>query len=107
MSREKAAEQFEAALDHLATAKRIGPGSAALHFANLAHGHALAGIVAALTDDPAPAPDVRPALAGLLTRAGSILISSDCRDGAHRACAGTGWDDAANRAVECPCECHL
>ena len=101
MSREDALAQMELALKALDVAREVGPGGVATHFTGMAQTHALTGILAALAED------ARPALAEVLASVGSVLISSDCRDGAHRACAGTGWDDAANRAVECPCECHL
>lgn len=33
-------------------------------------------------------------------------MNPDCRDGKHRACAGGGWDEAAEAAAPCPCKCH-
>lgn len=36
----------------------------------------------------------------------SATMNPDCRDGKHRACAGDGWDEAAEAAAPCPCDCH-
>lgn len=36
----------------------------------------------------------------------SSTMNPDCRDGKHQACAGDGWDEAAEAPAPCPCECH-
>ena len=33
-------------------------------------------------------------------------MNPDCRDGKHRACSGTAWDDERDELVACPCSCH-
>lgn len=34
------------------------------------------------------------------------LMNPDCRDGKHRACSGTAWDDERDELAACPCSCH-
>lgn len=99
-----AAESLAAALRYLDAARPIPADSpVAIGFARRAQAHALTGILAALIEplnvEPAPSTDIR-------FPAGATLLSSDCRDDAHRACAGSGWDDAANEVADCPCGCH-
>lgn len=33
-------------------------------------------------------------------------MNPDCRDGKHRACDGSGWDEEADQPIRCPCDCH-
>jgi hypothetical protein len=33
-------------------------------------------------------------------------MNPDCRDGKHRACSGTAWDDERDELAACPCSCH-
>lgn len=36
----------------------------------------------------------------------SAAMNPDCRDGKHRACSGTAWDDERDELGACPCSCH-
>lgn len=67
-------EHLEQARDNLEAAKKAGPSPRGEHFAALAQGHALTGILAALTQAPRTGPgEPRPVthegrVVGLLTR---------------------------------------
>lgn len=39
-------------------------------------------------------------------RADVAGLGPDCRDGKHRACDGSAWDEARDEVMSCRCECH-